>query len=30
MKIYMFNGETFNKLPGMLKTDGGTVSPITE
>lgn len=30
MKNYTFYGETFNKLPGMLKTDGGTVSPVTE
>ena len=30
MKIYTFDGETFNKLPGMLKTDSGTVSPVTE
>ena len=29
MKIYTFDGETFNKLPGMLKTDSGTVSPVT-
>ena len=30
MKIYSFNGETFSRLPNLLKTPDGTVSPVSE
>ena len=31
MKIYTYNGETFNKLPNPLHTtDGSTISPVSE
>lgn len=31
MKIYTYNGETFNKLPNPIKTaDGSTISPVSE
>ena len=31
MKIYLYNGETFNKIPNPLKlADGSTISPVSE
>ena len=30
MKHYIYNGETYDKIPNPLKTDAGIISPVSE
>lgn len=30
MKTFIFDGKTYDKLPGLLRTSEGTISPVTE